>query len=304
MPERSNRREFLRRLGAGALAARFAVGDGALEARGGLPGRPRPEGDAGPGSGARARPQGEDGPGTGEAPEARDDAEMVVIPSGPCILGTSREDAERLAREYRCHVTWLDGEGPERRVDVPAFAIDRYPVTNRRYAAFTKAAGHPPPAHWGGPEPPREILDHPVVMVHQEDCRAFARWAGKRLPAEAEWEKAARGPEGLLFPWGDRFDPEACVWNRDDPAARDRGPRTLPVDARPKGASPYGVMDLSGNAAEWCDGAPGPGCGIVKGGSWITQTPRNLRPAARILSGFAVNRSLFVGFRCAREVRR
>lgn len=231
------------------------------------------------------------------------DEEMVVIPAGKCRLGTSREEAERLARQYGCHVTWLSGEYPERVVEIAAFAIDKYPVTNRQFAAFCKATGYPPRGHWLGPEPPEEILDHPVLMVNQEDCRAYARWAGKRLPTEDEWEKAARGTDGRLFPWGDRFDPAACQWNSDDPTKPARFPRTASVSAHPRGASSYGVMDMCGNAAEWVEGSPGPGSGIIKGGCWMTQTPMNLRPAARNMSGFAVNQSLFVGFRCAKDVK-
>jgi len=229
--------------------------------------------------------------------------DMVVIPAGRYRLGTTREEAERLARRYGCHVTWLSGEYPERVSELRAFAIDRYPVTNRQYAEFCKATGYPPRGHWLGPEPPKELLDHPVLMVNQEDCRAYARWAGKRLPTEDEWEAAARGPEGLLYPWGNRFDPAACWWNKDEPGALGRWPRTAPVNAHPKGASPFGVMDLCGNAAEWVEGSPGPGSGIIKGGCWMTQTPMNLRPAARNMSGFAVNQALFVGFRCAKDVR-
>jgi len=237
------------------------------------------------------------------AAEADVDDDMVVIPGGACKLGTSRADAGRLAREYGCHVTWLSGEYPERTVDVRTFAIARYPVTNRQYAEFCRATEHPPRAHWLGPTPPDEIADHPVVMVNHEDCRAYARWAGLRLPTEDEWEKAARGADGRLFPWGNRFSPAACCWNRDDPTAPARYPRTMAVTAFPKGASPYGIMDMCGNAAEWVEGSPGPGSGIIKGGSWMTQTPMNLRPAARNMSGFANNQSLFVGFRCARGVR-
>ena len=229
------------------------------------------------------------------------DDDMVIIPAGKCRLGTTREEAERLAREYGCHVTWLSGEYPERIVDLPAFAIDRYPVTNRQYAAFCKATGYKPRGHWRGPEPPEAILDHPVLMVDQADCRAYARWAGKRLPTEDEWEKAARGTDARLFPWGNRFIAAACQWNADDPTKPLDIPHTAPVHAHP--ASPYGVMDMCGNAAEWVEGSPGPGSGIVKGGCWMTQTPMNLRPAGRNMSCFAVNQALFIGFRCAKDVK-
>lgn len=229
--------------------------------------------------------------------------DMVVIPGGKCRLGTTRQEAEKLAQRYGCHITWLSGEYPRRIVEVATFAIARYPVTNRQFAAFCKATGYPPRGHWMGPEPPEAILDHPVVMVNLEDCRAYARWAGSRLPTEDEWEKAARGTDGRMFPWGNRFIADACHWNKDEVPPRSPYPNTAPVTAHPKGASPYGIMDLCGNAAEWVEGSPGPGSGIIKGGSWMTQTPMNLRPAARNMSGFANNQSLFVGFRCAKDVR-
>ncbi len=245
---------------------------------------------------------------------------MVLIPAGPFLMGTSREEAEKLARRYGHHPSWLEGEVPKRRIELPAYLIDKYPVTNRDYTAFVRAARHRPPPHWRGGEPPPELLDHPVTMVDLADAKAYAAWAGKRIPTEAEWEKAARGEDGRTYPWGDGFDPEACHFDRGGPAVEtpssipkhlegalrmpERLPTgTAPVAAHPKGASPYGVLDRVGNVAEWCADSPGPGSAIVKGGSWLTSCPLNLRAAARGLSGFANNRLAFVGFRCAKEVR-
>ncbi len=227
-----------------------------------------------------------------------EEAQMVEVPAGPFFLGTTRKQAEALAREYGYHVSWLSGEIPQRKVTLPAFRIDRYPVTNRQYAAFCKGMAYAPRPHWNGPEPPEALLDHPVVCVNKADAEAYAQWAGKRLPTEAEWEKAARGEDGRLFPWGDTFDPEACQWDQGvDP----RGLGTAPVAAHPRGASPYGVMDMAGNAAEWCADSPGPGSAFIKGGCWLTTRPINLRSAARNMSGFTNNASAFYGFRCVKE---
>ncbi len=240
------------------------------------------------------------GPAWGEGGEGKDgDDGMVVIPAGPFLMGTTEEQATRLAEQYGYHVSWLSGEVPQRTVELPAYALDVYPVTNRQYAEFCLATGYPPRLHWRGPSPPELLLDHPVVGVNKADALAYARWAGKRLPTEAEWEKAARGTDGRLFPWGDEFDPDACQWNHD---RSPHGPGTAPVSAHPRGASPYGVMDLVGNAAEWCGDGPGPGAAFIKGGCFLSEEIINLRPAARNMSGFANNPSSFYGFRCARDV--
>lgn len=245
--------------------------------------------------------------------------EMVLIPAGPFRMGARPDDVAKLARAYGYHVSWFSGEVPEREVVLPAFWIQKYPVTNRQYAAFCAATGYAPRRHWRGATPPEAILDHPVTFVDLADADAYARWAGMRLPMEAEWEKAARGTDGRRFPWGNRFDRSACQWNqppvgaapggphvaaaRATPEAAEEGPRTSRVDAHPRGASPYGVMDLVGNVAEWCADGPGPGSAYIKGGCWLTTEVVNLRPSARNMSGFANNALPYYGFRCVKEVR-
>ena len=234
------------------------------------------------------------------AAEAVPPDRMVIIPAGPFLMGTTQEDAQRLAREYGYDVSWLGGETPQRRLELPGFAIDTYPVTNRQFARYCEATdARPPRMLWRGKTPPDRLLDHPVIFVDHATARAYAKWAGKRLPTEAEWEKAARGPDGRLFPWGSRFEPDACQWNRD---RTDRGPGTARVDAHPGGASVYGVMDMVGNVAEWCQDGPGPSSRAIKGGCWLTEVIINLRPACRTMSGFPNNRSAFYGFRCAKDV--
>lgn len=225
---------------------------------------------------------------------------MILIPAGKFPMGTRQAEAEQLARKYGYHPSWLSGEVPQREVELAAFQIDKYPVTNRQFAEFCQATGHPSRPHWNGPVPPEGLMDHPVAHVNRADAEAYARWAGKRLPTEAEWEKAARRADGRRFPWGDRFNPDACQWNRDHTAA---GPGTAPVTAHPAGASPYGVMDMVGNVAEYCADGPARGVAYIKGGCWLTGEIVNLRPAARNMSGFANNASMLYGFRCAREAR-
>jgi len=161
----------------------------------------------------------------------RELAEMIRIPAGEFIMGT---DNPRTNPENR----------PAHRVWLPSYWIDKYPVTNAQYARFVAATGHRPPLHWENGRIPRGLALHPVTMVSWYDARDYCRWAGKRLPTEAEWEKAARGTDGRIWPWGNQMDP-----NRLNTYYRIG--RTTPVNAFPNGASPYGVMDMAGNVQEW-----------------------------------------------------
>jgi len=221
--------------------------------------------------------------------------DMVYIPAGEFIMGSDEAYDER----------------PPRRVYLDAFYIDRYPVTNREYKLFVEATGHPPPPHWaayGNSYPPGKA-DHPVVGVCWFDARDYAAWVGKRLPTEAEWEKAARGTDGRRYPWGDEFDPQRC--NTDISGIGD----TVPVGTySPAGDSPYGVADLSGNVWEWVadwyerdyyQRAParnptGPETGtekVLRGGAWDFG-PDEARCAARGHERLGPRYAL-IGFRCA-----
>ena len=229
---------------------------------------------------------------------APDEDEMVVIPAEAFLMGNTPEQVQKLAREYHVHPDWLGGEAPQRRLELAAFRMDKYPVTNRQFAAFCKATGHKPPFHFTQSEPPRELLDHPVVHVSRADALAYAKWSGKRLPTEAEWEKAARGTDGRLFPWGDKFDAQACQWDRGGVTPPSG---TAPVTSHPRGASPYGVMDMAGNVLEWCADQPGAGSAFLKGGCWLTSLPLHLRCSAHGQSGFDNNQLGYIGFRCVKN---
>jgi len=223
---------------------------------------------------------------------------MILIPGGIFLMGTTVEQVTELAAKYGYHQSWIDHESPQKEVNLSAFLIDQYPVTNQQFHAFCQATGHAPRSYWTGGTPPDRLLDHPVSNINYEDAETYAAWAGKRLPTEAEWEKAARGTEGNMFPWGNVFDETACCWNR----VGDDGLLTDPVDAHPSGASPYGVMDMAGNLFEWCNDGPSPNNAYIKGGSWMTTEVLDLRPAARGNSGRTNNASNFYGFRCVKEV--
>jgi len=158
---------------------------------------------------------------------------MVRIPEGAFTMGGPDEDSPRSERP--AHTIFLD-----------SFFLDKFPVTNEQYREFTLATGHRSPLHWRRGNYPLGMGDHPVVNVSWRDAVAYAEWAGKRLPTEAEWEKAAGGPDERKYPWGNRFvDGERCNCNNIVGS-------TTPVNEYPDGRSPYGVWDMAGNACEWC----------------------------------------------------
>jgi formylglycine-generating enzyme required for sulfatase activity len=175
----------------------------------------------------------------------QDGKEMVRVPAGKFLYGRKKEEHE-----------------------LPEFWIDRTPVTNAEYARFVAAIGHKPPRHWKGKSPPKDIADHPVAHVPWHDAVAYAEWAGKRLPTEEEWEKAARGTDGRECPWGDEFDKDKC--NVKGSGIGD----TTPVGKySPAGDSPYGVADMVGNVREWTAGEyrPGSNLRVLRGAAFLDQ---------------------------------
>jgi formylglycine-generating enzyme required for sulfatase activity len=178
------------------------------------------------------------------------DRSVVYIPAGEFLMGSN---------------AGRDNEQPQRQIYLDAFEIDRYEVTNVQYQRFVKATGRQSPQYWSGDEYPRGQADVPVVGMSWPDADAYCAWAGKRLPTEAEWEKACRGTDARVYPWGDAWDatranvdvvllePQAPrweeVWASLQTNAGRRGIRA--VGSYPAGASPYGVMDMTGNASEW-----------------------------------------------------
>ena len=156
---------------------------------------------------------------------------LIEIPAGSFIMGTNRKLSD--AQDH-----------PRHKVDLPAFKISKYPVTNAQYLRFVSDSGHRAPLNWDQGKVKKKDLLHPVTMVSWYDAKAYCSWIGGRLPKEAEWEKAARGTDGRRWPWGNQMDVDNLntYYNVGN---------TTEVTQYPDGTSPYGVFDMSGNVSEW-----------------------------------------------------
>lgn len=258
---------------------------------------------------------------------------FVHIPEGEFIMGSD------LKKDRQMH----SDEKPRHRLSITAYYFMRYPVTNEQYHWFIEATGHRIPLFgWPDGKFPQAKADHPVVGVSFHDAVAFCHWAGEltglklRLPSEPEWEKAARGGVGQIFPWGETWEPGRCNCLEEKIGA------STPVGMfSPQGDSPYGVADMGGNVQEWCSSLFGPypydpqdgrevlvynmdakgllpgyhdtGCianaqapeayldkSVVRGGSWREEGKIKSRCAYR---GWAapMHRSDDTGFRCCYE---
>jgi formylglycine-generating enzyme required for sulfatase activity len=197
-------------------------------------------------------------------------------------------------------------------VEVDSFLIDRYPVTNSQYYEFITASGYRPSdtsgylRHWQSGTFKQGQDKYPVVNLSYEDMSAYARWAGKRLPTQMEWQLAAQGTDKRKWPWGNDFHATYCNNSFN---------RLTPVDAFPKGQSPYGVMDLVGNVWQMTNDIYFNGSyymGIIRGGSfykpdsswWYLQGgPQPLdRTQILLMVSQGFDRSSTLGFRCVKDI--
>ncbi len=158
--------------------------------------------------------------------------DMVLIPAGGFWMGSDDRHPD---------------EGPKHRVDVDSFYMDRYEVSNADFRAYLKAVGASASKEmWPGGFP-TDRADHPVANVTWYEAKTYCEWRGARLPTEAEWEKAARGTDGRIYPWGDLMDPKLAN------IAESHIGHTLPIGSFPEGRSPYGLYDMAGNVWEWAE---------------------------------------------------
>jgi len=227
-----------------------------------------------------------------------------------------RSLAMSLSSEAVRQAHWFDAELPPTKTLLAAYCIDRRLVTQREYARFVTQTGHRVPGisraeyqrqgflvHdydrevipylWRDAEPPAGRTDHPVVLVSARDAEAYCRWRGYRLrlPTEAEWEIAARGDRGFIFPWGESWDPTRL----NSAASGVLG--TTPVTRYPRGASPYGLLDPVGNVFQWTSSTLEDGRRVMKGCAWDDE-PGLCRPAFRH-GRPPESRHILFGFRCA-----
>jgi formylglycine-generating enzyme required for sulfatase activity len=218
--------------------------------------------------------------------------EMVLIPAGEFTMGSAKN-------KYAA---------PERKVNLPAYYIDAYEVTFGQWIQFVQDSGFEPESDWRsyysiGKE------DFPVANITLDDALKYAEWAGKRLPTEAEWEKAARGAEGFLYPWGNQWDPTKS--NCGEYGMRN----TVKAGQMYMDKSPYGVRDLMGNVQEWTSdkyrpypGGPAAneevfkrGYQVVRGASFVYFPSKGEGMYLYTRSGAFPKAQFGLGFRCAKD---
>lgn len=228
--------------------------------------------------------------------------EMILIPSGKFIRGTDER---------------LFDEGPQHTVKTKAFYIDKYEVTNLQYKKFNDSTKRKSPRHFRNRTFPEGKADHPVIYVTWYDAKEYCEWAGKRLPTDVEWEKAARGTDGRTYPWGDEFDIEKANMPLRWAELGKKFGDTTPVGAFEKGKSPYGAYDMTGNVWEWTsswyESYPnnpvtsenyGQRYKTLKGGSWFDCSFYKCGISAPVYNrGFFSRRTKndTFGFRCAKD---
>ena len=247
--------------------------------------------------------------------ENKDGSTLLRVPAGEFPMGTTEQEARQMVEQYGWWPDRVQNEGPQHAVYLDAYYICQYPITVAQYDRFVKETGALLPVC--AADPRFNGAEQPVVGVARDDAKAYAAWAGLRLPTEAQWEKAARGDDRRRWPWGDDWDPK-----RLNSAESGRGqPTPVGTFDRAGNVSPYGACDMAGNVWEWClDRAvdefyaesprENPCCNkpendiwdghnILRGGSWYSGADRS-RCASRFDRYWSMARR-HVGFRCVKD---
>jgi formylglycine-generating enzyme required for sulfatase activity len=237
--------------------------------------------------------------------------QVIRIPAGKFLMGSSKEQIAQAIKDGADKDS-VQNETPQHTVELSEYSIGKYPITNREYQAFVRDAKYKPPQGWDGEQFPAKKGSHPIVNVSWDDAGAYCKWlSGKtgkqyRLPTEAEWEKAARGEDGRVYPWGNDFDPQKA-----NTIETKLGDTSDIGKFSPQGDSPYGCADMAGNVWEWCNDwfnenkykqrqakeekdPQGPQAGssrVLRGGSfrnfrWSARCAYRLRYLPNYLSGF------------------
>jgi formylglycine-generating enzyme required for sulfatase activity len=264
-----------------------------------------------------------------------DHMRMVYVPAGEFVMGSDMDDLKastRLCLDYSesgfavCRIETIMDEYPKHVVELSGFWIDRTEVTNAQFRLCVEAGACQPPVDLGSYTRDEYFNDsahddYPVIWVTKSHAVDYCAWSGARLPSEAEWEYAARGPESTKFPWGDAFEKThlnycdaSCPSGVGDPTFDDGHPETAPVGSFPDGVSWCGALDMAGNVREWVSDwkgyynadrqvdPQGPAEGdqyVTRGGCWL-DTPDDILSACRGANSLDYSRHK-VGIRCAMD---
>lgn len=204
--------------------------------------------------------------------------DAVIVPEGEFIMGSD---------------IGAEDEIPEKRIFLKAFYIDKFEVTNDAYRQFIQETKHREPKNWMAYGYKEEEKDYPVIFVDYNDASGYCKWRGKRLPTEEEWEKAARGIDGRIYPWGNEFYASKANTSLSSIVG------TIKTGMYEEGKSPYGAYDMAGNVWEWTASNYSENRKVVKGGSWGL-SHRFARTFSRV--GYKPDTRINnIGFRCAKD---
>ena len=226
----------------------------------------------------------------------KDQSEMVLVPAGSFVYGITLQERKKLLKQLNtADLEVFKTESPRETKSTDAFYIDKYEVTNGQYEKFLRETGYSRKPQFSKDRLFRDS-QQPVVGIGWEDARSYARWAGKRLPSEEEWEKAARGTDGRIWPWGNTVTGKEYNGKQQGRYAPAR------VGSFPEGKSPYGAMDMAGNVYEMTTGIWNGTERAMRGGSFLNSAAYTMT-VFRWAPDDSVNGASWLGFRCVLDAR-